>query len=103
MTRTREEIRLMCGRTTLLGVALALEQDHRSVAADIIRCVADYVAALESDAARLDWLNEHEAQVEVEDTDGCPCTVMSNRDFNTVGSADPYDIRAAIDDARGKA
>ena len=49
MTRTQEDTRAICSQDNLFGIALALEQDDRPVAADIIRCAADYVRTLEKE------------------------------------------------------
>ncbi len=74
---------------------------------DQIRLIAPAMAATASegapvhpDTARLDWLDQHEAAIEVNDDETLTCRVQASDDFKAHGYSDPYDIRAAIDAAR---
>lgn len=64
---------------------------------------SDELAALREDKARLDWLDEHEAAIEVNDEETLTCRVSASDDFRKHGFSDPYNVRAAIDSARKEA
>lgn len=57
------------------------------------------VAELRKDKARLDWLDAHEAGIEVHDEEIITCRVQASDDFMAHGFSDPYNAREAIDAA----
>lgn len=73
------------------------KQDERATRAET------QLAAAREDTARLDWLDAHEASIEVNEIDPLTCRVQASDDFQAEGFSDPYKVRAAIDAARAAA
>jgi len=62
--------------------------------------LASRLRAVGKDTERLDWVQQHSAEVTVADDESGSCVVQSNTDYTISGSAAGYDIREAIDAAR---
>jgi hypothetical protein len=89
-----------------LRLALAASRDEAdeqrklaNAALQDLQSSRDEAEKAKADTARLDWMQEHAASVEVNDEEVLRSTVQASDDFEATGHADPYDIRAAIDAA----
>ena len=115
----RDDLAVLRGRLELAEDGEATHKDERDEAGrrygETLRklhAAQEMIGQLRSDLAavtkgrdddrrRLDWMQEHEAFVDVADDEAASCSVHSNRDYRVVARATPYNIRDAIDAALG--